>query len=43
MALGGPASSSGHWEDVNEQELGGSKVHSEVSGVRDGEFARWSA
>jgi acetyl-CoA carboxylase carboxyltransferase component len=39
MALGGPAlvrAVTG--QDVSEQDLGGSKVHSEVSGVADGEF-----
>jgi methylmalonyl-CoA decarboxylase subunit alpha len=40
MALGGPALvKAATGQDVNEQELGGSKVHSEVSGVADGEFA----
>jgi acetyl-CoA carboxylase carboxyltransferase component len=40
MALGGPALVKAvTGQEVNEQELGGSKVHSEVSGVADGEFA----
>src|SRR5204863_6858871 len=39
MALGGPALVKAvTGQEVNEQELGGSKVHSEVSGVADGEF-----
>ncbi len=39
LALGGPAlvkAMTG--QDISEQELGGSKTHSEVSGVGDGEF-----
>ena len=40
MALGGPALVKAvTGQDVSEQELGGSKLHSEVSGVADGEFA----
>src|SRR6185295_11854978 len=40
MALGGPALVKAvTGQDVNEQDLGGSKMHSEVSGVADGEFA----
>jgi acetyl-CoA carboxylase carboxyltransferase component len=40
MALGGPALVKAvTGQDVSEQELGGSKLHSEVSGVGDGEFA----
>lgn len=39
LALGGPALVKAvTGQDVGEQELGGSKVHSEVSGVGDGEF-----
>jgi acetyl-CoA carboxylase carboxyltransferase component len=40
MALGGPSLVKAvTGQDVSEQDLGGSKVHSEVSGVGDGEFA----
>jgi acetyl-CoA carboxylase carboxyltransferase component len=40
MALGGPALVKAvTGQEVSEQELGGSKLHSEVSGVADGEFA----
>ncbi len=40
LALGGPALVKAvTGQDIGEQELGGSKVHSEVSGVGDGEFA----
>src|SRR6185369_16240770 len=40
MALGGPSLVKAvTGQDVTEQELGGSKLHSEVSGVGDGEFA----
>src|ERR1700733_5886458 len=40
LALGGPALVKAvTGQDIGEQELGGSKVHSEVSGVADGEFA----
>src|SRR5260370_26109113 len=40
MALGGPALVKAvTGQDVSEQDLGGSKLHSEVSGVGDGEFA----
>jgi acetyl-CoA carboxylase carboxyltransferase component len=40
MALGGPALVKAvTGQEVSEQELGGSKLHSEVSGVGDGEFA----
>ncbi len=39
MALGGPALvKAATGQDVSEQDLGGSQVHSEVSGVADGEF-----
>jgi methylmalonyl-CoA decarboxylase subunit alpha len=39
LALGGPALVKAvTGQDIGEQELGGSKVHSEVSGVGDGEF-----
>ena len=39
LALGGPALvKAATGQDISEQELGGSKVHSEVSGVGDGEF-----
>jgi methylmalonyl-CoA decarboxylase subunit alpha len=39
LALGGPALVKAvTGQDISEQELGGSKVHSEVSGVGDGEF-----
>jgi len=39
LALGGPALVKAvTGQDIAEQELGGSKVHSEVSGVGDGEF-----
>ncbi|HEX3769244.1 MAG TPA: acyl-CoA carboxylase subunit beta [Polyangiaceae bacterium] len=40
LALGGPALVKAvTGQDIAEQDLGGSKVHSEVSGVGDGEFA----
>jgi len=40
LALGGPALVKAvTGQEIGEQELGGSKVHSEVSGVGDGEFA----
>ncbi|HEX9294469.1 MAG TPA: acyl-CoA carboxylase subunit beta [Polyangiaceae bacterium] len=40
MALGGPSLVKAvTGQEVSEQELGGSKLHSEVSGVGDGEFA----
>ncbi|RYG63098.1 acyl-CoA carboxylase subunit beta, partial [bacterium] len=40
LALGGPALvKAATGQVIGEQELGGSKVHSEVSGVGDGEFA----
>ncbi len=40
LALGGPALVKAvTGQDISEQELGGSKVHCEVSGVGDGEFA----
>lgn len=40
LALGGPALVKAvTGQDIGEQELGGSKIHSEVSGVGDGEFA----
>ncbi len=40
MALGGPSLVKAvTGQDVTEQELGGSKLHCEVSGVGDGEFA----
>ncbi len=40
LALAGPALVKAvTGQDIGEQELGGSKVHSEVSGVGDGEFA----
>ena len=40
LALGGPALVKAvTGQEISEQELGGSKVHSEVSGVGDGEFA----
>jgi len=40
LALGGPPLVKAvTGQDITEQELGGSKVHSEVSGVGDGEFA----
>ncbi len=40
LALGGPALVKAvTGQEITEQELGGSKVHSEVSGVGDGEFA----
>ncbi|HKQ68889.1 MAG TPA: acyl-CoA carboxylase subunit beta [Polyangiaceae bacterium] len=40
LALGGPALVKAvTGQEVSEQELGGSKLHSEVSGVADGEFA----
>ncbi|MEO8801539.1 MAG: acyl-CoA carboxylase subunit beta [Polyangiaceae bacterium] len=40
LALGGPALVKAvTGQDIAEQELGGSKVHCEVSGVGDGEFA----
>jgi acetyl-CoA carboxylase carboxyltransferase component len=39
LALGGPALVKAvTGQDISEQELGGSKVHSEVSGVSDGEY-----
>jgi len=39
LALGGPALvKAATGQDISEQELGGSKVHSETSGVGDGEF-----
>ena len=39
LALGGPALVKAvTGQDITEQELGGSKVHSEVSGVGDGEY-----
>lgn len=39
LALGGPALVKAvTGQDIGEQELGGSKIHSEVSGVGDGEF-----
>jgi acetyl-CoA carboxylase carboxyltransferase component len=39
LALGGPSLVKAvTGQDITEQELGGSKVHSEVSGVGDGEF-----
>src|SRR5205814_1420438 len=39
LALGGPALVKAvTGQDIGEQELGGSKVHSEVSGVGDGEY-----
>ncbi len=39
LALGGPALVKAvTGQDIGEQELGGSKVHSEISGVGDGEF-----
>jgi acetyl-CoA carboxylase carboxyltransferase component len=39
LALGGPALVKAvTGQDISEQELGGSKIHSEVSGVGDGEF-----
>ena len=39
LALGGPALVKAvTGQDITEQELGGSKIHSEVSGVGDGEF-----
>ncbi len=39
LALGGPALvKAATGQEIGEQELGGSKVHSEVSGVGDGEF-----
>lgn len=39
MALGGPALVKAvTGQDIGEQELGGSKIHSETSGVGDGEF-----
>lgn len=40
MALGGPPLvKAATGQEISEQELGGSKVHCEVSGVGDGEFA----
>jgi methylmalonyl-CoA decarboxylase subunit alpha len=40
LALGGPALvKAATGQEITEQELGGSKIHSEVSGVGDGEFA----
>jgi acetyl-CoA carboxylase carboxyltransferase component len=40
LALGGPALvKAATGQDISEQDLGGSKIHSEVSGVGDGEFA----
>src|ERR1700722_6734004 len=40
LALGGPALVKAvTGQEISEQELGGSKIHSEVSGVGDGEFA----
>src|SRR5437667_415438 len=40
MALGGPALVKAvTGQEVSEQDLGGSKIHCEVSGVGDGEFA----
>jgi acetyl-CoA carboxylase carboxyltransferase component len=40
LALGGPALVKAvTGQEIGEQELGGSKIHSEVSGVGDGEFA----
>lgn len=40
LALGGPPLVKAvTGQDISEQELGGSKVHSEVSGVGDGEYA----
>jgi methylmalonyl-CoA decarboxylase subunit alpha len=40
LALGGPALvKAATGQEISEQELGGSKIHSEVSGVGDGEFA----
>ncbi len=40
LALGGPALVKAvTGQEIGEQELGGSKVHSETSGVADGEFA----
>jgi acetyl-CoA carboxylase carboxyltransferase component len=40
LALGGPALVKAvTGQEITEQELGGSKIHSEVSGVGDGEFA----
>src|SRR5271163_465113 len=40
LALAGPALvKAATGQDISEQDLGGSKVHSEVSGVGDGEFA----
>jgi acetyl-CoA carboxylase carboxyltransferase component len=39
LALGGPALvKAATGQEIGEQELGGSKVHSEISGVGDGEF-----
>jgi methylmalonyl-CoA decarboxylase subunit alpha len=39
LALGGPSLVKAvTGQDISEQELGGSKIHSEVSGVGDGEF-----
>lgn len=39
LALGGPALvKAATGQDISEQDLGGSKVHSETSGVGDGEF-----
>jgi acetyl-CoA carboxylase carboxyltransferase component len=40
LALGGPALvKAATGQEISEQDLGGSKIHSEVSGVGDGEFA----
>jgi len=40
LALAGPALvKAATGQDISEQDLGGSKIHSEVSGVGDGEFA----
>jgi acetyl-CoA carboxylase carboxyltransferase component len=40
LALGGPALvKAATGQEIGEQDLGGSKIHSEVSGVGDGEFA----
>jgi acetyl-CoA carboxylase carboxyltransferase component len=40
LALGGPALvKAATGQEISEQELGGSKIHSETSGVGDGEFA----
>src|SRR5215813_1930341 len=40
IAVGGPALvESTVWEQVTQQQLGGSKLHTEVSGVADGDFA----